>query len=130
MTHNKKADILKWYKKADEDILSAILLIEASPAILDNGCFHCQQAIEKYLKSYLIYQGEQIIKTHNLNLLREKCSVYDADFEKYNFESLNDYGVEIRYPDDFLVPTIDEVREFLQIAEDIKKLVLNKVDLS
>jgi HEPN domain-containing protein len=42
------------------------MIIELNPIILDIACFHCQQAVEKYLKSFLLYRGQELIKTHNL----------------------------------------------------------------
>ena len=48
--------------------------------ILDIACFHCQQAIEKYLKVFLLFKEQELIKTHNLNILIKNCADFDADF--------------------------------------------------
>ncbi len=129
MNEKKKKRLLQWYEKAEHDILTAKRLIDIDPVILDNACFHCQQAVEKYLKAYLHYQGQPIRKTHSLDFLAKQCMQFDYDFEDLNFKNLEDYAADIRYPDDSLVPTIDETKEYLQMAEDIKKLVLVKVQL-
>jgi HEPN domain-containing protein len=76
MTDNLKAFISSWLSKADNDLLSAKRLIEIKPMILDNACFFCQQAIEKYLKAFLIYNEQDIIKTHNIHFLLDECSKY------------------------------------------------------
>ncbi|TAG12895.1 MAG: HEPN domain-containing protein [Sphingobacteriia bacterium] len=34
--------------------------------ILYNACFHCQQAIEKPLKAFLISKGMEIEKSNNI----------------------------------------------------------------
>ena len=60
MTPALKAYIESWLEKAQHDLDSAQRLIEIEPMILDNACFHSQQAIEKYLKAYLIYHSEDI----------------------------------------------------------------------
>ena len=57
MTPALKTYIVSWLDKAGHDIISAQRLLEIEPAILDNACFHCQQAIEKNLKAFLIYHG-------------------------------------------------------------------------
>lgn len=43
-----------WIKKAEEDIRSAKVLL--SSGILSASAFHMQQAIEKYLKGFLLSQ--------------------------------------------------------------------------
>jgi HEPN domain-containing protein len=48
MTKNEKDNLSEWFRKADHDLTSAHKLIEDAD-ILDNVCFHCQQAAEKYL---------------------------------------------------------------------------------
>ncbi|MGP8214559.1 MAG: HEPN domain-containing protein [Bacteroidia bacterium] len=130
MTPEDREYILKWYEKADHDIRNAKLVLSYEPLILDTACFHCQQCIEKYLKAYLYYKGEKIPKIHDLTKLRKSCAKYDAGFDLIDFKDLNAYAVEVRYPDNFLEPSADEVKEYIQIAEDIKELVLSKVELS
>ena len=53
MTPALKTYIESWLNKAEHDLLSAQRLLEIEPMILDNACFHCQQAIEKCLKAFL-----------------------------------------------------------------------------
>jgi len=130
MTPKDREYILKWYEKADHDIRNARMVLSYEPLILDTACFHCQQSVEKYLKAYLFYKGEKIPKIHDLTKLRKACADLDADFDLIDFKDLNAYAVEARYPDNFIEPSADETKEYLQIAEDVKKLVLNKVDLS
>jgi HEPN domain-containing protein len=66
MTPALKAYIESWLNKAEHDLISAQRLLEIEPMILDNACFHCQQAVEKCLKAYLIYNGFDIERTHNI----------------------------------------------------------------
>lgn len=127
MNEEKRKLILAWYEKADHDIIMSKRGIEIAPFVLDSACFHCQQAVEKYLKAYILYQGKEIIKTHNLEFLKETCAEYDYDFEDLDFKDLNSFSSDIRYPDDALLPTIEEAKEYLQVAEDIKELVRKKI---
>jgi len=41
-----------WWRKGDSDLANARMCVDAGRA-LDTACFHAQQAVEKYLKSYL-----------------------------------------------------------------------------
>jgi len=64
-------------------------------------CFHCQQSAEKYLKAYLAYHNEPIVKTHILKELIEVCVKYDKDFDTLRAfcTYLTPFAVQIRYPD-------------------------------
>lgn len=121
--------IKQWLEKADHDLISAKVLIEHDPLILDNACFHCQQAVEKYLKAYLIYKEQETAKTHNIKYLIEQCNRFDTDFKKIDVKDIEIFAVKARYPDDSISPTLEEAKEYLQIASDVKALVLRKIQL-
>ena len=55
--------VKKWVKKTGNDIITAENLLECKTIITDSVCFHCQQAVEKYLKAYLIYNQKYFEKT-------------------------------------------------------------------
>ena len=127
MKKNKEEIIYEWYAKADSDIAMAIKAIDFPPIILDGACFHCQQAVEKYLKAYLIYHGKDVVKTHSLDFLIDSISEFDVDFASIDTKDLEDFSVDIRYPDDATAPTLEEAEEYLQIAEAVKELVRKKI---
>jgi HEPN domain-containing protein len=129
MTEELKQYILSWFEKADNDIISAHLIIEHRPSILNVPCFLCQQAVEKYLKAFLIYKGKELVKTHNLNFLLNECALFDETFKEINFNELNNFGIIGRYPADIDGPELPEVIEYLQIAENVKQLVRSKIKL-
>ena len=75
--------------------------------------FHCQQAVEKYLKSYLIFKSITFRFSHDLIYLLELIVPDDPEFETY-FEivsELQSYAVEVRYPGytGHIVPPIPEL---------------------
>jgi HEPN domain-containing protein len=72
MSKDLEEYIANWIKKATHDIITAQTILEHQPLILDVVCFHCQQAIEKYLKVFLIANNVDVVKTHNLNYLQLK----------------------------------------------------------
>ena len=119
--------IKKWLEKAEHDMEAAKLIIEMKPVILDIACFHCQQAVEKYLKAFLIFNNKTIIKTHSIELLIEECRLIDSEFTGIDFKNLDEYAVEIRYPDSFLQPDLKETKEYFSMAMEIQKLVLSKI---
>jgi HEPN domain-containing protein len=116
--------VLKWIKKAESDLKTAKDEIQTENPATDTICFHSQQCIEKYLK---------FGKTHNIAELIELCKEIDEDFEKlYDIkaESLTPYAVEIRYPDEFYFPSLEEAKEAIKIAEEVKSFVIEKLNKS
>jgi hypothetical protein len=53
------------------------------PEYLDTVTFHCQQAVEKYLKAYLIFQSTPYRFSHDLIYLLDLITQKDSDFEGY-----------------------------------------------
>lgn len=127
MTPALLAYIRSWMDKAEHDLMSAQRLLEIEPMILDNACFHCQQAIEKYLKAYLIYNGIDIERTHNIIFLLSQCSAFDPVFATIDPLNINAYAVQGRYPDTNIMPEKEEAESYYQLALGIKSLVREKV---
>lgn len=120
----------KWVMKAERDFITAEKLMEAGEVITDTACFHAQQSIEKYLKAFLIYHQVPFGRTHDLIFLVQKCKDIDSDFEKFStpkIDRLTDYAVEVRYPNEFYIPSIKEARESYQIANEIRNFVKDKL---
>ena len=122
--------VKKWIIKAERDSKTAEKLMGVDEIITDTACFHAQQAIEKYLKAFLIYHQIPFGRTHDLIFLVQKCKDIDSDFEKFNtpkIDRLTDYAVEVRYPNEFYIPSVEEARESHQIANEIGNLVKDKL---
>lgn len=121
--------VQKWLIKAGNDLKVAENEIKLPPeeTITDAICFHAQQAAEKYLKAYLASQNIEFGKTHNLEYLLELCAKKDAAFKVLDVGNLSFYGVEVRYPDEFYIPTMAEAKESLEIARTVRDFVLSKM---
>lgn len=89
--------------------------------IFDTGCFHAEQAAEKYLKAILAIHEMDIPKTHDLEELQLLCDefVLDADFSSLILEELSDYAVSVRYDFEFC-PDIKTATDALEIAKAIR----------
>ncbi len=130
MTKEKTEYIKNWLFRANEDIA----VIE-SLANLDLDyytstiCFHSQQAVEKFLKAFLIYHDIDFPKTHDLDFLLMECQKIDKSTFGIDLKSLTDFGVAIRYPDDFYIPGINETKEYIIIAKEIKTLIESLIKL-
>jgi HEPN domain-containing protein len=96
-----KNDLLKsWIQKADEDYSVANLLKKRKKYSMI-ACFHLQQAIEKYLKAYLIFFDLEPPKTHNLEDLLNLLRLEDPNLTEFQVEitDLTPFAVNGRYPE-------------------------------
>ncbi len=127
--NNATIDFIKqWLAKADEDLLVVERLTDYEIIATSSVCFHCQQAVEKSLKAFLIANGVDIKKTHNIEYLLSECSDIDKDFTDIDPKELSDFGVDARYPGDMYIPDEDETLEYKNLAFEIKDFVERKID--
>jgi len=128
MNKETKQFIRDWIKKANEDLLVINRLTEGSVIATSAICFHCQQLVEKILKAYLIANGKEIKKTHNIEFLLSECADFDNEFNKIDPKNLSDFGVEVRYPGDMYQATENEALEYKQLTIEIKDFVSEKIE--
>jgi HEPN domain-containing protein len=110
-------ELRQWLRIARNDLRVARLAIPNGP--LEPGCFHCQQAIEKLLKAWLISRGEHPPFTHDLTLLLDLCEQQQAPFMDHRdeWEWVTGFGVTARYPTEVPEPDVAEAERALQAAE-------------
>jgi len=124
-------EIIKlWMIKADNNLKTGKDEFVAENPATDTVCFHMQQCVEKYLKVFLVFKGKEISKTHNLALILQQCIEIDPEFEKLRIagaDELTVYAIGTRYPDDFYMPSLEESKKAIGIAEEIKQFVINKL---
>ena len=120
--------------KAFNDYKSAEMLLSFPPSemVTDTICFHSEQFVEKILKAYLISKNEDFKKVHNLEYLVKQCSDIDLEFKWLDevAKKLADYAVEVRYPDDFYMPSVEEAREAFILAIRVKEFIAKKIELT
>ncbi|MBN8719585.1 MAG: HEPN domain-containing protein [Sediminibacterium magnilacihabitans] len=127
MTPETEKYIRDWLEIAEHDLVSAQRLIEIEPYILDTACFHCQQSVEKNLKAFLVANGIEPERTHNISYLLVECGKFDGVFDSIDEKRLDTFAVVIRYPHSAELPTIDEARELFELAKSIKGIVLDRI---
>lgn len=100
----------EWMANAKEDITVAGILVKESDC-RKSCAFHCQQAIEKALKAYMLIVTGRLLDGHNLTWLCKQALKHDNEFKQWLDESasLNHYYIETRYPPDIPLK-IDENR--------------------
>ena len=131
MTILKEEYLNNWIYRAREDISVMERLADSGIEYYTSTiCFHAQQAVEKYLKSFLIFHDIDFPRTHDVDFLLIECQKIDNSNFQFDFKSLTEFGVSIRYPDDFYIPGVNETKEYLVVALEVKKTVESLLKLT
>jgi len=124
-----KADLIRgWLEKARRDLIIAKKELDSEELFTDIVCFHAQQAAEKYLKAYLLWEEVEFPRTHVLEDLVLLAGQRDTTFLtlKDVVVLLTPYAVEARYPE-FEEPRLEDAKKAVEIAEEVKDFVLEKL---
>ncbi len=118
----------EWLLKADHDLKSAEILVNSE--LLDTSIYHTQQCAEKALKSFLVYNEQEIEKTHHLKPILEKCIAIDENFINLIDDAifLSPFATGFRYPDDWMMPDLEDVEQAILSARKIYEFVKNKTN--
>jgi HEPN domain-containing protein len=119
----------EWFAQGDLDIQAVeILLAQNGP--LEIVAFHLQQAVEKYLKGFLLASGWSLRRIHDLEVLLQEAIARDADFAAFlpPCQRITEYYIETRYPMGFSTPLQPDTLEAdLQTLYALIKLIREKV---
>lgn len=121
-----------WLEQATDDLEVAEILLAHDPPKSDAAAYHCQQATEKYLKAFLVYQGHRPPHTHNLEALLDLSTQYDETLQSlYGIvKPLAPYAVDIRYPGTDLSATEEEAAAALQRVRSVRNAISSLLPLS
>jgi len=124
---NIQKQIDYWIKGAEDDILTADLLIQEKRII--HGLFFCHLVIEKAIKAnYVKATGEIAPRSHNLIYLSEKARLeYDESMHIF-LGILMKYQLQGRYPDyNPALPDLIKVNEYLERTKQLLKWLKEKL---
>lgn len=127
---NVTPEVLEWISKAENDLAAAYLLAEREPPLPDQLGFFCQQAAEKYLKAFLLAEGQMPPRIHDIDALLEICAVVDAAFDPLRLVvvGLTEFAVIFRYPGEW--SDMATASHALTQVEQVRGLVRQKLNLS
>ncbi len=119
----------EWFAQGDLDIQAVeILLAQNGP--LEIVAFHLQQAVEKYLKGFLLASGWNLRRIHDLEVLLQEAIARDADFAAFlpSCQRITEYYIETRYPMGFSTPLEpDTLKDDLKTLYTLILLIRSKV---
>ena len=122
------AEVQRWLEKAEHDRCTVEAVLKEPHAPTDVAAFHCQQAVEKLLKAFLVFRRDAFERTHDLVELVAQCARHDPEFVTLQPQvaPLSAYAVRFRYPGP-ADPTADQVREALGVVGAVRAFVLARV---
>ena len=87
-----------WYRIGQKELKRAEILLDAGD--LEGAGFNIQQAVEKYMKGYLLSKGWNLRKIHDLETLLNDSIKYKPLLEKYreSIQRITEYYIIERYP--------------------------------
>ena len=90
-----------WIGFANTDLVGAKALFDMGENFFSLAVFHAQQAAEKSMKAFLVFQSVRVPKTHDIGDLLVLIELKDKDlFQLLNpCIELTDYAVAYRCPD-------------------------------
>ena len=114
----RAAEAREWLVKAAVDLRGAHIDLDATPPLLEDALFHCQQAVEKSLKAFLVWHDATFRKTHSLEELGRRCCELDETLSRLVDEAvpLTEYAWAFRYPGAAVVPEETETHAALRLA--------------
>jgi HEPN domain-containing protein len=122
-------------RKAESDLANARRTLD-SPGPYDTGLFHCQQAVEKYLKALLATHDVEYPKIHDVAELAERSLAFCPALHSLPFEmaEFNPFAVTIRYDDwdEEIEPELlaEVLADAIQVRAAIRAVLPEKVAVS
>jgi len=122
--------VKQWFSKGNIDYQTAERLLQDDEPIRESIAFHCQQAVEKYLKAVLVSRQIEFPKTHSLAQLLDLIAGFAPALATALADTvpLTPFGVRIRYPGDFPELLPGQEREVFELARKARESVLRELD--
>ena len=93
----------------------------------DLVAFHCQQAVEKTLKGWLLKVTNELLEGHSLVFLCRKAISVGAPLKEKlrDCAYVNQFYIETRYPSDSYLPVSkEEARDCIDVAKELMALLV------
>lgn len=113
-----------WFARAEKDLAAARhLLGEAEATFVIPAAMLLEQAVEKFLKGYLIAQGRRVKRTHDLVELLDDAVPEAPELSRFDAAciKITEYYTEQRYPP--LVSSDLKKEEVLQSLAEADDLI-------
>ena len=110
--------VLEWIKRADSDsdFYFAKVFLKEFNDFYSQMCLLCHDAVEKYLKAYLIFKNIKYKKIHDLVVLLKDCAKFS-----------DNYYIPLKYPSHYPLAKHDQAKEAVGLTEQLSVFIKNKI---
>lgn len=130
MSQSENLYPLDWIERAEADW--RILEFALGEGLIPEAAYHLQQAVEKWLKAFLLHQGWRLERTHDLEELLGHAIRYEPSLERFSgmCHRVN-YFIAARYPGLPNPPTDEELRErWIPLAQQLRIFIRQALKLN
>jgi HEPN domain-containing protein len=131
MDEGFKQQASEWFERGDREIETAQLLYDEE-GYADAIAYHIEQAIEKYLKGYLVLKGQKSPWGHEVDSLLNLVGKFEADLYPQFIElceKVTRFYIEDRYPPGPPAEySREEIKADLDSAWQLVKLIRQRVN--
>ena len=113
----------EWLQWSEDDWRTVTMVLDGGMVFV--AAYHLQQAVEKWLKAFLLHHGWQLERTHDLDQLLDEAVLHEPGLKRFRAMcSRVKYFITARYPGLPNPPTEEELREqWLSPAEELRAFV-------
>ncbi|MHB9294265.1 hypothetical protein Holit_03391 [Hollandina sp. SP2] len=122
-----------WITLAEKDVKTASIVINEE-YLTNIVAFHCQQAIEKYFKAYILEHDKPLLKIHDLPKLYGIIKVIkDLEIDEDLLSVINETYIEDRYPGELGLlpdgmPSDEQAHDFFEFTKNIEEKIKNELN--
>lgn len=122
----KKEYAFELFRIARADLRTAQVLSQHSDVRKETVLLHCQQCVEKTLKSILCFRERPVPFTHEIVLLVERLKD-DPPPESFALQDLTPYASLMRYEEGKFELTAEDIQNMMRLTEAVVEWAEKKI---
>jgi len=130
LDNTRMESVIRWLAVAMKDRHDANVLLGATS--LENAAYHLQQSSEKILKAYLVANGQEAPRTHNLDKLILSAVIIDAAIARIHTagvgsDRMTEFATYYRYPnpDKNDTASVEELNGAIEFVNELYMYIRN-----
>ena len=132
MKDEHKSITLEQLNKADNDLNFARASFAEFDDFFSQMCILCHDAVEKYFKAYMVFQGLKPERIYDLVVLLNECMRLSMSPEAFKAQEegcriLNRYYTPLKSPSHYPIATKEQAREAIEITTNISRFVKGQI---
>lgn len=114
-----------WFRIGEKELKRAKNLFDLKD--FEGAGFNIQQAVEKYLKGFLLSKGWKLRRIHDLEKILNDAVLYEPSLEKFRetCQKITEFYIEERYPlFESSELTENDIRNALESANELINMII------